>query len=52
MISTPTPPLSNNLLQRTFHRNDLIELEPNFLLRIERGVVRTLTWNEEGSTLR
>ena len=48
MISTPTPPLSSHLLQRTFRRNDVIELQPNFLLRIERGVVRTLTWSEEG----
>lgn len=48
MVSTLTPTLSTNLIGRTFQRNDAIALQPNFLLRIERGVVRSLTWSEEG----
>ena len=38
-----------NLKQRTFSRNEVIPLHPNVLLRIQRGVVRTLTWSEEGT---
>ena len=38
-----------NLKQRTFSRNDVIPLHPNVLLQIKRGVVRTLTWSEEGT---
>jgi CRP-like cAMP-binding protein len=48
-FSTETPTLSVNLKQRTFSRNDVIPLHPNVLLRIQRGVVRTLTWSEEGT---
>lgn len=49
MVSTLTPALSTNVIQRTFQRSDAIALQPNFLLRIERGVVRSLTWSEEGT---
>ncbi|MEA5616943.1 Crp/Fnr family transcriptional regulator [Cronbergia sp. UHCC 0137] len=37
-----------NLLQRLFNRRDVIPLEKDLLWRIERGVVRTLTWGEDG----
>jgi CRP-like cAMP-binding protein len=36
------------LPQRLFSRREIIPLESNVLWRIERGVVRTLTWSEEG----
>lgn len=48
-LSIETPALPVNLNQRTFSRNDVIGLQPNVLVRIERGVVRTLTWSEEGT---
>jgi CRP-like cAMP-binding protein len=48
-FSTETPTISANLKQRTFSRNEVIPLHPNVLLRIKRGVVRTLTWSEEGT---
>ncbi|MDV2994800.1 MAG: Regulatory protein CysR [Chroococcidiopsis sp. SAG 2025] len=51
MVSTCTPVLATQLTQRTFHRRDIISLQPNILWRIERGVVRTLTWSESGTTV-
>ena len=50
MVLTCTPVLPTGLTQRTFHRRDAIALQPNILWRIERGVVRTLTWSESGTT--
>lgn len=47
-FSTETP-IFANLKQQTFSRNDVIPLHPNVLLQIERGVVRSLTWSEEGT---
>ena len=41
--------LPANLLQRTFGRRDLVPLRQDCLWRIEAGVVRTLTWNQEGT---
>jgi CRP-like cAMP-binding protein len=49
--STHIPTLSTNWYQRTFSRSEAIGLQPNVLLRIERGVVRTLTWTEEGTAV-
>jgi CRP-like cAMP-binding protein len=46
---TPTSPA--NWSQFTFSRGDKIPLQPNVLLRIERGAVRSLTWSEEGTTV-
>jgi CRP-like cAMP-binding protein len=51
MVSTCTPVLPTQLTQRTFHRRDVIPLQPKVLWRIERGVVRTLTWSESGTTV-
>lgn len=45
-VLSSTSPLNN--CQRTFNRYDLIPLRADTLWRIERGVVRTTTWNEEG----
>lgn len=44
-----TSALPAKSMQRTFSRYDLIPLQSNVLLRIERGAVRTLTWSEEGT---
>ena len=51
MVPTCTPALPTKLTQRNFHRYDVIPLQPNVLWRIERGVVRTLTWSESGTTV-
>lgn len=51
VLSTHTPALSTDWIQHTFNRHDLIPLQPNILLRIELGVVRTVTWNEEGTAV-
>lgn len=50
-FSTRTPTLSTNWIQHTFSRHNIIPLQPDILLRIERGVVRALTWNEEGTAV-
>jgi CRP-like cAMP-binding protein len=39
------------LPQRLFSRRELIPLENDVLWRIERGVVRTLTWSEDGTSI-
>ena len=39
------------LPQRLFSRRQLIPLENDVLWRIERGVVRTLTWSEDGTPI-
>jgi len=39
------------LPQRLFSRRELIPPEPDILWRIERGVVRTLTWSENGTSI-
>ncbi len=38
-----------HLWQQTFRRGDLIPPQPDHLWQIERGVVRTITWDEEGT---
>lgn len=50
-ISTPVLVKTANLSQYTFSRHNLIPLRPDVLWRIERGAVRTLTWNEEGTAI-
>lgn len=50
-ISAPTPTLISPLTQRVFSRHDLIPLRENILWRIERGVVRTATWSEQGTLI-
>ena len=39
----------SDLRQHGFCRGDLIPLQPETLWRIEQGVVRTLTWSDEGT---
>ena len=48
MPAPPTPAFASDRLQRHFNCNQLLPLRPDILWKIERGVVRTLTWNEEG----
>jgi CRP-like cAMP-binding protein len=42
-------PFNGNLPQRVFDRREIIPLRNDVLWRIERGAVRTLTWNEDGT---
>ncbi|MEQ8974587.1 MAG: Crp/Fnr family transcriptional regulator [Coleofasciculus sp. C1-SOL-03] len=34
--------------QKAFNRKDLLSLSSDYLWKIEQGIVRSLTWNEEG----
>jgi CRP-like cAMP-binding protein len=43
-----TPALPPSLMRHTFGREEYIPLTPSVLWQIESGIVRTLTWNEEG----
>lgn len=47
-LSTRLISLSTDLKQHSFNRHDLIPLPPDTLMKITWGIVRTLTWNEEG----
>jgi CRP-like cAMP-binding protein len=48
MATTTLVPVLSQPVQYTFARQDLIPLQPETLWQIERGVVRTATWNDEG----
>jgi CRP-like cAMP-binding protein len=50
-FSTYTPALYPNLRQQTFTCSQLVTMPFNGLLRIERGVVRAVTWSEQGTTM-
>ncbi|MBD2179724.1 Crp/Fnr family transcriptional regulator [Aerosakkonema funiforme] len=47
-LSVPAPLNLNNLKQVTFSCSDLLPLHSDNLWKIERGIVRTLTWSEDG----
>ncbi|MGC1395761.1 MAG: hypothetical protein WA828_16010 [Coleofasciculaceae cyanobacterium] len=47
-VLTPT---SINLTHRTFNHWDLLPLRHDLLWKIERGIVRTKTWNEAGKSI-
>lgn len=49
MATSTLLPVLLQPIQSTFGRQDLIPLEPEVLWQIERGIVRTSTWNEEGA---
>lgn len=51
MTPAPASPLLTANQTRTFSCNQLLPLRPDILWKIERGVVRTLTWNEEGRAI-
>ncbi len=44
-------PGSTNLKRRRFPRHSLLPFEQNYLWRIENGVVRTLTYREDGTPI-
>ncbi|MBD2386296.1 Crp/Fnr family transcriptional regulator [Cylindrospermum sp. FACHB-282] len=44
-----TSALNGKLPQRLFSRREVIQPGDDILWRVERGVVRTLTWSEEGT---
>lgn len=48
---SPTIAVAESFSQHTFKRHDSIPLSSEMLLYIERGVVRTLTWSEEGTVM-
>ncbi|MBD2309063.1 Crp/Fnr family transcriptional regulator [Chroococcidiopsis sp. FACHB-1243] len=48
---SPTITIAENLSQQMFKRHDSIPLKSEMLLHIERGVVRTVTWSEEGTVM-
>ncbi|OWY68336.1 replication/maintenance protein [cyanobacterium TDX16] len=48
---SPTITIAENLSQQMFKRHDSIPLKSERLLHIERGVVRTVTWSEEGTVM-
>ncbi len=50
-ISAPNAALSSPLNQRIFSRRDLIPLREDVLWQIDRGVVRTSTWSEQGTLI-
>lgn len=51
VISTPTSVSADPLTQRIFSRRESIPSQTDVLWRIERGVVRTFTWSEEGTLI-
>ncbi len=50
-ISTFLPPRSVELKRSKFMRRSLLPLGRDYLWRIESGVIRTLTWLEDGTTV-
>lgn len=51
MPAPPVRPFSVNQTRRTFSCGQLLPLETDILWKIERGIVRTFTWNEEGRSI-
>ena len=47
----PTPTFALHQTRRTFSCSQLLPLDPDILWKIERGIVRTFTWNEEGRSI-
>ena len=41
-------PQDTESIQRTFNAHDLIPLQPDILWKIEQGIIRTMTWSEDG----
>ena len=48
-ISAPVGADSSALTKRLFSRRDQIPPQQDVLWRVERGIVRTVTWSEEGT---
>lgn len=49
IISAPVGADSSSLTKRLFSRRDQIPPRQDVLWRIERGIVRTVTWSEQGT---
>ncbi len=50
-ISALNPTLPSMLAQRIFSRREIIPPRQDILWRIDRGVVRTYTWSEQGTLI-
>ncbi len=50
-LSTYTPALYPSFRHQTFTCRQLVPVPSKGLLRIERGAVRTVTWNEQGTPI-
>ncbi|MCU0540686.1 MAG: Crp/Fnr family transcriptional regulator [Oscillatoriaceae cyanobacterium Prado104] len=50
-LAIQTPVLYPNLPPKAFITRQLVPVPPKGLLRIERGIVRTFTWNEQGTAM-
>ncbi len=50
-MTTYAPVLPSSISQRLFNRRDLIAPQQDALWLIQRGAVRTLTWNESGTCI-
>ncbi len=48
-ISNPCFVLNPSVIHQSFHPQDTLPLLPDSLWYIERGVVRTVTWDDEGT---
>jgi CRP-like cAMP-binding protein len=48
---TPVPPLPNVPKVRRFERRAHLPFKPNELWQIQSGIVRTLTWHEDGTII-
>jgi len=50
-LSTQFPSFPKQLTRFPFSRNDCLPSRPDLLWSVEWGIVRTLTWNEEGAMI-
>ncbi|PNW59565.1 UNVERIFIED_CONTAM: transcriptional regulator [Euhalothece sp. KZN 001] len=50
-LTTEFPSFPQQLTRLPFSRNDCIPARPDLLWSVEWGIVRTLTWNEEGASV-
>jgi CRP-like cAMP-binding protein len=50
-MTIATLPTASATFRRTFSRKDAIPLWQDVLWKIDRGIVRTIAWNEDGSTI-
>ena len=50
-LTTEFPSFPQQLTRLPFSRNDCLPSRPDLLWSVEWGIVRTLTWNEEGASI-
>ncbi len=51
MIALMLKPLANDKRLYTFSARETLPLEPDYFWLIKQGIVKTCTWNEEGTTI-